>query len=71
MASTASLFASLPRSRPRRVLMRVVDAGDCGGGSVHLKCPRCGHDAGWQAHASKREAQSQPCPVCTGGTHGE
>jgi hypothetical protein len=67
-----SLFGNPPR-KPARVLMRVVDAGDPGVATVyrwfvHLKCPRCSHDAGWWQCATKRIAESQPCPKCT--THG-
>jgi len=69
----ADLFPDAPR-RPRRVLMRVVDAGDHGCVTtfryfVHLQCPRCGHDDGWSEHHTKRETLSQPCPKCNEMAH--
>lgn len=71
------LFPDAPRrpSRPRRVLMHVVDAGDNGCKTkfkyfVHLECPKCGHDAGWWETDTKREAQTQPCPMCATGNAG-
>lgn len=63
------LFPDAPR-RPRRVLMQVFDAGDCHGHHVHLYCPKCGHDAGWNNFDTKREAVSQPCPKCNEVDHG-
>ena len=66
----ADLFPSAPR-RPRRVLMRVVDAGDCiSANSVHLRCPRCGHDDGWSHGMTVTEAKRQPCPKCNEAPHG-
>lgn len=64
-----TLFA-MP-AKPRRVLMRVVDAGDHGCVTrcryfVHLKCEKCGHDAGWSEHMTKKASMSQPCPKCNG-----
>ncbi len=69
MARQFALFGSLPR-RPRRVLLRVVDAGDHGCVTsfryfVHLVCPRCGHDAEWWEFSTKRESLTQPCPKCS------
>lgn len=45
----SGLFEDLPRDRPRQKRMQVVDAG-LGEESpmVHLKCPHCGYDHGWQ-----------------------
>ncbi|WP_109074112.1 MULTISPECIES: hypothetical protein [unclassified Azospirillum] len=71
-----TLFAMPPK--PRRVLLRVADAGSHGCVTsfryfVHLVCDRCGHDAGWSEHRTKKEATSQPCPVCNApaATEGE
>lgn len=65
--STLSLFAELPRDRRRVVRMHVFDAG--GDFDVHLKCPTCGHDAGWvnleQMGITVSEAKrGVPCPFC-------
>lgn len=63
------LFPSSPR-RPRRVLMHVVDAGDCESTyRVHLVCPKCGHDDGWHHGLTFTETKRQPCPKCNGGEH--
>jgi hypothetical protein len=74
MPRQPDLFPAAPR-RPRRVLMRVVDAGDHGCITdkrwfVHLVCQRCGHDAEWLEFSTKRESLSQPCPKCNGGGDG-
>lgn len=62
---TASLFDHLPRTRKRRVMMHVVDAGP---GAVQLKCRRCGHDTGWVLWRPELTISDYkrglPCPNC-------
>ena len=61
------LFPDAPR-RPRRVMLHVTDAGEgCTAElphAVHLKCSKCGHDAGWLTVRTVTEARRQPCPNC-------
>lgn len=50
--------------RPRRILMRVIDAGQHG--YLELKCRKCGHH---EEHLGVEETISaanrlRPCPVC-------
>lgn len=61
------LFGELPRSRQRRVMMHVVDAG--GDFDVHLKCSTCGYDHGWvnlekQGLTVAAAKRGVPCPKC-------
>lgn len=61
-----NLFGPKPR-KPRRVMMRVVDAGvgDGTGHIVNFVCPRCGHDDGWWNVSSVSEGKRGiPCPKC-------
>lgn len=67
------LFDNTHDRRPRRVLMRVVDAGEgCGCPDdspgphvVRFGCNRCGHETGWLRVDSVAEAKRGiPCPKC-------
>lgn len=68
----SDLFPDAPR-RPKRVLMKVTDASECGMidemHMVYLECPRCEHTEGWIAVYTKSEALSQPCPKCNRGEY--
>lgn len=65
---TGSLFPSLPRSRPRRVLGHVIDAGNSDHGErtwAKLRC-RKGHE--WETHTDKTVTELKrglPCPTCS------
>lgn len=68
---TAELFEK-PR-RPRRVLMRVYDAGvfECDDGPgmvgpVRMKCSRCGHLTEWIDLLMSVAKRGIPCPKCSG-----
>lgn len=70
------LFGIKPR-RPPRVLMHVVDAGDCNCGRAEdlgkpmcvLRCRRCGAETDWQVFDTVTEAKRGiPCETCNGGT---
>jgi len=63
------LFPDLPRDRPRLKRMQVVDAGGEESPAVHLKCPHCGHDAGWknmdrEGWTLTETKRGIPCPIC-------
>lgn len=76
-ASKQPLLMDLPRTRRRRRLMDVIDAGngcwpELGRYYVHLKCSHCGHDDGWHVFRTKQESLSESCPKCNGtGTESE
>lgn len=64
MAKAALLFSTLPRSRPRRRLMHVVDAGErC----IRFRCRHCGHETDWlEWDNSVSEAKRGiACPNCS------
>lgn len=49
------------RARPR-VLMHVIDAGDC---IARYRCAKCGTESGWQPFATVTEAKRGiPCEAC-------
>ena len=58
-----------PRAKPR-VMMKGVDHGLCDEDPNchfigHMKCQRCGHDAGWMGFKNLTEAKrGYPCPEC-------
>jgi DNA-directed RNA polymerase subunit RPC12/RpoP len=57
-----------PRTKPR-VLMHVIDAGDCGGcgereSDVRMKCGRCGHETDWTRLLDSVAKRGIPCPKC-------
>lgn len=60
---------SAPRAK-RRVLMHVIDAGDCGACRGNecdcvFYCRRCGHTSDWTRVANTSEGKrGQPCPFC-------
>lgn len=64
-SAAAGLFADLPRSRPRRRLMHVIDAG-CD--MILVKCGHCGHSPGWQPWECGRDVTKYKrgisCPRC-------
>jgi hypothetical protein len=64
---TNLLFDTLPRTRKRRIMMHVVDAGS---DMVQLKCRRCGHDTGWVAESEPwyLDKRGRPCPTCNAET---
>ena len=77
--SQPRLFDVPKVSRPRRVLMHVIDAGpddqfDDGPGvtdNVRFGCKRCGHETDWERRLRSEAKRGEPCPVCnpaTGGT---
>jgi hypothetical protein len=64
------LFGPRPR-RPRRVLMKVEDAGVPNGADgdskaarywLLMKCPKCRHEE--QATGTVTESRNMPCPKC-------
>jgi DNA-directed RNA polymerase subunit RPC12/RpoP len=62
-----SLLGKAPRSRPRRKLMHVVDAGH---GELDLRvrfgCARCGIKTLWTTVENITEAKrGLPCPKCS------
>lgn len=63
MPRQAELFEK--PSRPRRVMMHVVDAGQ---GCAQFKCSRCGHVSGWLTVDEDESVSSlkrgRPCPKC-------
>lgn len=63
MTDQSSLPLSMPRSRPRRVMMRVVDAGD---EVIQFRCHACGHDTGWLVDTKTvtENRRGMPCPKC-------
>ncbi len=64
---TQLLFDVLPRTRVRRVMMHVCDAGAAESGAhiVNFVCGKCGHDAGWWEVDSVTEGKrGMPCPKC-------
>jgi hypothetical protein len=67
-ARQLNLMPGLPRSRPRRVLMHVTDAG---AEAVRLKCRRCGYDSGWCSYEEgdnvTKLKRGLPCPQCNAG----
>lgn len=53
----------------RRVLMHVIDAGDCGDcgeqeSDVVLQCARCGHTTDWTRLRTTDAKRGVPCPCC-------
>lgn len=68
------LFVVPKRERQlRRNLMRVIDAGpaEYGVDRVHLRCGRCGHDAGWVLMRRGQAKRGVPCPKCNKQSEGE
>lgn len=63
MTDQQHLPLSMPRSRARRVMMRVVDAGD---EVIQFRCSRCGHDTGWimDTKTVTENRRGMPCPKC-------
>lgn len=60
------LFDKLPRDRPRRVMMKIIDAGmgELGGEHIHYECPKCG-DGDWYIMPSISAARrGLPCEKC-------
>lgn len=65
MSRQSALFAQ--PARPRRVMMRVADAGAAPGKGhmARLTCVRCDHDAGWLHFDTVSEVKrGLPCPKC-------
>lgn len=68
----ATLFDVETKPRPRakpRVLMHVVDAGDCGGcgeheSDVRMKCRKCGRETDWTRMLVSVAKRGVPCPCC-------
>jgi len=57
-----------PRAKPR-VLMHVIDAGDCGDcergeHDVRLRCNRCEHETDWIRLKTADAKCGIPCPTC-------
>lgn len=57
------LFPSLPRSRPRRKLMHVCDAGES---CIQFACRHCGHKTDWLTWDNRvsEAKRGVPCPKC-------
>lgn len=71
MATTIDMFAvsgQRPR-RSRRILMRVVEAGQgSSGGVIQFECPKCDFNTGWitDTQTVARNKRGIPCPECNG-----
>jgi len=65
MTAQAALPLALPRSRPRRVMMQVADAG-VDPGWLRYECLRCGYDTGWteDPRTLTEQRRGKPCPRC-------
>ena len=66
MARTAEMFAK--PSRPRRVLMHLIDAGTIEGQrAARFCCTRCGTETGWMPCGLTEQRRGVPCPNCNEG----
>lgn len=65
MTAQPSLFAELPRRKPRK-LMHVVDAGNGAGCCVvKFECGYCGFRSDWvEQRTVTEEKRGRPCPQC-------
>ena len=55
----------LPRVRPPRTVMSVIDAAQDFAGTdiARFKCRTCGHETGW---GDGKPGDGRPCPECGG-----
>lgn len=62
MPNQTSLPLDMPRTRQRRIMMHVVDAGD----GIQFRCNTCGHDTGWivDEKTVTENRRGMPCPKC-------
>lgn len=68
MTGQSSLPFDIPRTRPRRIMMHVADAGDHGSKVIQFRCSQCGHDTGWimDERTVTENRRGMPCPKCNG-----
>lgn len=67
MPKQGSLLPPLPfPHRPRRHLLRVVDAYSCEDSTVILECPRCHYRSDWRKVTPSEVRAGIPCPQCDG-----